>query len=117
MDVVVLPFRDPLVLAQQCATIDVLSGGRLRPGFGVGPGGVPEWQGQPPVPGCQSQPPTNSPFAGDQAGRGATNAGQRLAQFVAYLRRSLDTGFITAGSAFIPAVWPRRRGRSPNGCR
>ena len=45
MDVVVLPFRDPLVLAQQCATIDVLSGGRLRPGFGVGPGGVPEWQG------------------------------------------------------------------------
>ena len=43
MDVVVLPFRDPLVLARQCATIDVLSGGRLRPGFGVGPAGVPEW--------------------------------------------------------------------------
>lgn len=43
MDVVVVPFRDPLVLARQCATIDVLSGGRLRPGFGVGPVGVPEW--------------------------------------------------------------------------
>ncbi len=43
MDVVVVPFRDPLVLAKQCATIDYLSRGRLCPGFGVGPATVPEW--------------------------------------------------------------------------
>jgi probable F420-dependent oxidoreductase len=43
MDVVVVPFRDPLVLAKQCATIDYLSQGRLCPGFGVGPATVPEW--------------------------------------------------------------------------
>ncbi len=43
MDVVVVPFRDPLVLAKQCATIDYLSGGRLCAGFGVGPATVPEW--------------------------------------------------------------------------
>lgn len=42
-DVVVVPFRDPLVLAKQCATVDVLSGGRLCPGFGVGPELAPEW--------------------------------------------------------------------------
>lgn len=42
-DVVVVPFRDPLVLAKQCATLDVLSGGRFQPGFGVGPPGAPEW--------------------------------------------------------------------------
>ena len=29
MNVVVLPFRDPLILAKQCATIDFLSDGRL----------------------------------------------------------------------------------------
>ncbi|MFN8187178.1 MAG: LLM class flavin-dependent oxidoreductase [Gaiellales bacterium] len=42
-DVVVVPFRDPLVLAKQCATLDVLSGGRFQAGFGVGPPGAPEW--------------------------------------------------------------------------
>ncbi|MCC6222533.1 MAG: TIGR03619 family F420-dependent LLM class oxidoreductase [Thermoleophilia bacterium] len=42
-DVIVIPFRDPLVLAKQCATIDVLSGGRFQAGFGVGPLGAPEW--------------------------------------------------------------------------
>ncbi len=44
LDVVVVPFRDPLVLAKQCATVDYLSAGRLRPGFGVGPAQVPEWR-------------------------------------------------------------------------
>ena len=36
MNVVVLPLRDPLVLAKECATIDFLSDGRLLPAFGVG---------------------------------------------------------------------------------
>ncbi len=43
MDVVVVPFRDPLVLAKQCATVDYLCQGRLCAGFGVGPATVAEW--------------------------------------------------------------------------
>jgi probable F420-dependent oxidoreductase len=43
MNAVVLPFRDPLVLAKECATIDFLSGGRLLPVFGVGADNAPEW--------------------------------------------------------------------------
>ncbi len=44
MNAVVIGFRDPLLLAKQCATIDYLSGGRLLPVFGVGADGAPEWQ-------------------------------------------------------------------------
>ncbi len=43
MNAVVVPFRDPLVLAKQCATIDFLSGGRLLPVFGVGNERSPEF--------------------------------------------------------------------------
>jgi probable F420-dependent oxidoreductase len=44
MNVTVVVFRDPLVLARECATIDFLSNGRLLPAFGVGPDIAPEWQ-------------------------------------------------------------------------
>lgn len=44
MNVTVVAFRDPLVLARECATIDFLSQGRLLPAFGVGPDIAPEWQ-------------------------------------------------------------------------
>lgn len=36
MNVASLGLRDPFILAKQCATIDVLSNGRLLPAFGVG---------------------------------------------------------------------------------
>ncbi|MDB5394155.1 MAG: hypothetical protein JWM91_1661, partial [Rhodospirillales bacterium] len=35
--------RDPVLVAKQCATIDMLSGGRLLPAFGVGSDRAPEW--------------------------------------------------------------------------
>jgi probable F420-dependent oxidoreductase len=44
MNAVVIGYRDPLVLAKQCATIDFLSGGRLLPVFGVGFDGDPTWK-------------------------------------------------------------------------
>ena len=44
MNVVSLAFRDPVLLAKQCATIDMLSEGRLLPAFGIGNPLAPEWQ-------------------------------------------------------------------------
>src|SRR6188474_289896 len=43
VNVVAVAMRDPVLLAKQCATIDVLSGGRMLPGFGIGSPLGPEW--------------------------------------------------------------------------
>nr|WP_294519815.1 LLM class flavin-dependent oxidoreductase [uncultured Rhodopila sp.] len=43
VNVVSVAMREPLLLAKQCATIDMLSGGRLLPGFGIGSPRGAEW--------------------------------------------------------------------------
>ncbi len=44
MNVLSLSQRDPVLVAKQCATIDLLSEGRLLPQFGVGSDRAPEWK-------------------------------------------------------------------------
>ncbi len=44
MNVASVGLRDPLLLARQCATIDVLSEGRMLPAFGIGTARAPDWK-------------------------------------------------------------------------
>jgi probable F420-dependent oxidoreductase len=43
VNVVAAAMRDPVLLAKQCATIDVLSEGRMLPAFGIGSPRAAEW--------------------------------------------------------------------------
>jgi probable F420-dependent oxidoreductase len=44
VNVIAVAMRDPVLLAKQCATIDVLSDGRMLPGFGIGSPRGAEWE-------------------------------------------------------------------------
>lgn len=44
MSVLVLPLRNPVVVAKEIATIDFLSGGRMLPAFGIGTDDVREYE-------------------------------------------------------------------------
>jgi probable F420-dependent oxidoreductase len=44
VNVVAVAMRDPVLLAKQCVTIDVLSEGRMLPGFGIGSPRGAEWE-------------------------------------------------------------------------
>lgn len=44
MNVVSMAFREPVLLAKQCATIDMLSEGRLLPAFGIGSPHSDDWR-------------------------------------------------------------------------
>src|SRR6476659_6968972 len=44
VNVIAVAMRDPVLLAKQCATIDVLSEGRMLPAFGIGSPLGPEWE-------------------------------------------------------------------------
>jgi len=44
VNVVAVAMRDPVLLAKQCATIDMLSEGRMLPGFGIGSPRGAEWE-------------------------------------------------------------------------
>lgn len=41
---VVLPFREPITFARQCASLDYLSDGRFLPAVGIGRADAPEWE-------------------------------------------------------------------------
>ena len=41
---IVLPFRDPITFARQCATLDHLSDGRFLPTVAIGTANAPEWE-------------------------------------------------------------------------
>jgi len=43
MNVLALGFREPLLVARECATVDFLSDGRLLPAFGIGALASPDW--------------------------------------------------------------------------
>jgi len=69
MNAVVVSYRDPLILAKECATIDYLAPGRLLPVFGVGDAADPAWKA---------------------TGRGTRGRGERANEAIALIRRLLS---------------------------
>src|SRR4051812_29867570 len=68
MNVVSLTFRDPVLLAKQCASIDMLSDGRLLPAFGVGSPLAPEWRHSASTPKRAAAKPTSASMSSAACG-------------------------------------------------
>ena len=81
--VVILPYRDPVILAKQAATLDRLSKGRFRLGLGLG-----AWRTE---------------FRAVAAWRGRAHRGNMAAEFTEVLRRLLarDAGPVTFDGEYV----------------
>ena len=81
--VIILPYRDPVILAKQAATLDRLSKGRFLLGLGLG-----AWR---------------SEFRAVAAWRGRAHRGDMAAEFTELLRRLLarDTGSVTFEGTYV----------------
>ncbi|MCP5151897.1 MAG: LLM class flavin-dependent oxidoreductase [Chromatiales bacterium] len=87
MNVVAVGLREPLLLARQCATIDLLSEGRLLPGYGVGSPHSPDWDA------------LGVPSAG--RGRRADEALEILSRLLAGERLTFEGEFFTCRDAWL----------------
>ena len=81
--IIILPYRDPVILAKQAATLDRLSKGRFLLGLGLG-----AWRAE---------------FKAVAAWRGRAHRGNMAAEFTEVLRRLLahDTGAVTFDGEYV----------------
>lgn len=94
-EVLVLPQRHPTLVAKQVATLDTLSGGRMRLGIGVG------WQ--------------ESEY--DALGGGFHERGARMDEAIALLRRSWSEDPVEAPGPFYPVRAMAMEPKPPQGAR
>ena len=78
MNVVSLAFRDPVLLAKQYATIDMLSDGRLLPAFGIGSPLAPNGRRSASTPGRAVARPTSASISSAAWARGVGRLQRRL---------------------------------------
>ncbi|WP_340264730.1 LLM class flavin-dependent oxidoreductase [Sphingobium mellinum] len=90
MNALVVPFREPLIVAKQIASIDYLSGGRVLPMFGVGADNDPYW---------------------NATGRSAAQRGARANEAIALIRALLEEQEVAFDGVHFqyhgPGVQPR----------
>lgn len=93
--VMVLPARDPILLARQIATLDFLSDGRMLPAFGVGLNVEAEWRA---------------------IGRGTENRGEMMDEAVHFMRRLWTEDAVTHEGRFYRSheltITPKPRQRT-----
>lgn len=90
MNALVVPFRDPLAVAKQIASIDYMSGSRLLPIFGVGQASDPYWEA---------------------TGHLAAGRGKRADEAIVLIRALLEEEEVVFDGAYYryhgPGIWPR----------